>query len=111
MPLSIGQLTVGVDTLRCLALATVDEPLPPSKMDLEAPGKFAEYEVCSSFSHVIQGYAVENDEAVDSPSLAISEIPTCQADYHCFPYKTAFCVQMTMSYLTVLCKSNDSEFR
>lgn len=95
MPLSIGQLIVGVDTLRCLALATVDEPLPPSKMDLEAPEKFAEYEVCTFFL-VIHGFAVKNDEAVDSPSLGISEIPTCQADYHCFPYKSSSCVHLTM---------------
>ena len=36
---------VGADTLRCLALATVDDPIDPSKMDLEAPEKFADYEV------------------------------------------------------------------
>ena len=36
----------GRDTLRCLALATVDEPLPPSKMDLEAAETFVNYEVC-----------------------------------------------------------------
>ena len=101
MPLSIGQLIVGVDTLRCLALATVDEPLPPSKMDLEAPEKFAEYEVCTC-SLVIHGCAVENDEAVDSPSLVISEISTCQADYHCFPCKSTFCVHMTMLDLIYL---------
>lgn len=35
----------GADTLRCLALATVDEPIPPSEMDLEASEKFAGYEV------------------------------------------------------------------
>ena len=35
----------GADTLRCLALATVDEPIPPSEMDLEASEKFADYEV------------------------------------------------------------------
>ena len=101
MPLSIGQLIVGVDTLRCLALATVDEPLPPSKMDLEAPEKFAEYEV-STCSLVTHGFAVENDEAVDSPSLVISEIPTCQADYHCCPYKSTLCVHMTMLDLVYL---------
>ena len=28
-------------------------------------------------------YPVVNDEDVDSPSLVISEISTCQADYHC----------------------------
>lgn len=33
------------------------------------------------------GYAVVNDETVDSPSLVISEIPTCQADYYCYPHK------------------------
>lgn len=35
----------GADTLRCLALATVDEPVSPSEMDLEASEKFAGYEV------------------------------------------------------------------
>jgi len=35
----------GADTLRCLALATVDEPIPQSEMDLEASEKFAGYEV------------------------------------------------------------------
>lgn len=46
MQLTFDQLTAsGVDTLRCLALATVDEPIPPGKMDLENSGKFAEYEV------------------------------------------------------------------
>lgn len=37
---------LGVDTLRCLALATVDEPLSPSKMELEKAENFADYEVC-----------------------------------------------------------------
>ena len=40
-------IALGVDTLRCLALATVDEPIPPSKMDLENAENFADYEVCT----------------------------------------------------------------
>lgn len=48
MWLTFDQLTaLGADTLRCLALATVDEPIPPSKMDLENSENFAEYEVCT----------------------------------------------------------------
>lgn len=39
----------GVDTLRCLALATVDEPLSPSKMELEKAEKFADYESNMTF--------------------------------------------------------------
>ena len=66
----------GRDTLRCLALATVDEPLPPSKMDLEAADKFVNYEVCVEvISKTRYWYPVVNDENVDSPSLAISDIP------------------------------------
>ena len=40
-------VSLGADTLRCLALATVDEPLPPNRMDLEAAEKFVDYEVCA----------------------------------------------------------------
>lgn len=32
----------------------------------------------------ITRYAVVNDENVDSPSLVISEIPICHADYYCY---------------------------
>lgn len=35
----------GRDTLRCLALATLDHPMKPENMDLENSSKFAEYEV------------------------------------------------------------------
>ena len=40
----------GADTLRCLALATVDYPVPPSKMKLDKPETFVEYEVSLSIS-------------------------------------------------------------
>ncbi|RMX37761.1 hypothetical protein pdam_00006613 [Pocillopora damicornis] len=39
----------GADTLRCLALATVDEPLSPSQMELEKAEKFADYESNMTF--------------------------------------------------------------
>ena len=35
----------GADTLRCLALATVDDPIPTEKMNLQDPATFCEYEV------------------------------------------------------------------
>ena len=35
----------GADTLRCLALATVDDPIPTAKMNLQEPTTFCEYEV------------------------------------------------------------------
>ena len=35
----------GADTLRCLALATVDDPIPTAKMNLQDPSTFCEYEV------------------------------------------------------------------
>ena len=37
----------GADTLRCLALAVVDDPTKPEDMDLEDAGNFVKYEVCS----------------------------------------------------------------
>lgn len=35
----------GRDTLRCLALATIDDPIDPKRMDLSDSNKFAGYEV------------------------------------------------------------------
>lgn len=35
----------GRDTLRCLALATLDTPMKPETMDLANSSKFADYEV------------------------------------------------------------------
>lgn len=43
----------GRDTLRCLALATVDSPTDPSDMNLEDPTKFAAYEVGMTFVGVV----------------------------------------------------------
>lgn len=45
----VKQYGTGADTLRCLALATVDEPVSPSEMDLEASEKFAGYESNMTF--------------------------------------------------------------
>ena len=47
----------------------------------------------------ITRYAVVNDENVDSPSLVISEIPICHADYYCCFRKNYFCVITTCSIL------------
>lgn len=35
----------GRDTLRCLALATIDNPIKPENMDLADSSKFIDYEV------------------------------------------------------------------
>ena len=43
----------GRDTLRCLALATVDNPPKPEDMDLEDSKKFIQYEVRNFF---LNGY-------------------------------------------------------
>lgn len=47
-------LTEGKDTLRCLALATVDEPPTIAKMNLEDSATFANYEV----NHVLSFNAI-----------------------------------------------------
>lgn len=36
---------IGRDTLRCLAMATVDKPGPKEEMNLEDPKNFVQYEV------------------------------------------------------------------
>ena len=36
----------GANTLRCLALATVDSPMAMEKMNLQDPTTFCNYEVC-----------------------------------------------------------------
>ena len=36
---------IGASTLRCLALATVDNPISTSKMNLQDPSTFSAYEV------------------------------------------------------------------
>lgn len=43
------QYGTGRDTLRCLALATVDEPIAPSSMDLADANKFYLYETDMTF--------------------------------------------------------------
>merc|ERR1711970_34288 len=45
----IGEYGTGADTLRCLALATVDEPLAKGDMDLQDATKFAQYEQNATF--------------------------------------------------------------
>ena len=39
----IGEYGTGADTLRCLALATVDEPLAKGDMDLQVFNKLSNY--------------------------------------------------------------------
>ena len=47
MMYSFCVLIVGRDTLRCLALATVDNPVKKEEMNLEDSTKFMRYEVCA----------------------------------------------------------------
>ena len=41
----VGSYGTGRDTLRCLGLATIDNPIPKEQMDLEDSTKFIRYEV------------------------------------------------------------------
>ena len=50
----------GRDTLRCLALATIDSPMRKEDMDLENSTKFIKYEVSSA--HLL----TEKDNALNS---------------------------------------------
>merc|ERR1712127_1106559 len=45
----IGEYGTGADTLRCLALATVDDPVAKGDMNLEDATKFAQYETNATF--------------------------------------------------------------
>merc|ERR1739838_50188 len=45
----IGEYGTGADTLRCLALATIDEPVAKGDMDLQDSTKFAQYESGATF--------------------------------------------------------------
>ncbi|RDD40035.1 Calcium-transporting ATPase sarcoplasmic/endoplasmic reticulum type [Trichoplax sp. H2] len=44
---------LGADTLRCLALATVDDPVDPKDMNLEDPANFSKYESNMTFVGVV----------------------------------------------------------
>lgn len=46
-------MIVGCDSLRCLALATVDEPRQKDEMNLTDPMQFIHFEVCWTFGSVI----------------------------------------------------------
>ncbi len=61
----------GRDTLRCLALATADEPLPAKNMNLEDPGNFVKYENNLTFVGVVG--------MLDPPRL---EVAPCIAKCH-----------------------------
>jgi len=41
----VTRCMAGRDTLRCLALATIDQPMKKEEMNLEDSTKFAKYEV------------------------------------------------------------------
>ncbi|KAI2804379.1 Sarcoplasmic/endoplasmic reticulum calcium ATPase 2 [Blomia tropicalis] len=56
----------GRDTLRCLALATLDHPMKPENMDLENSSKFAEYEQNMTFVGVVGMLDPPRKEVLDS---------------------------------------------
>ena len=52
-------MIVGCDSLRCLALATVDEPRKKEDMNLTDPTQFIHFEVCwFCYKILITGYKV-----------------------------------------------------
>jgi len=56
----------GRDTLRCLALATLDEPLEPSQMNVDDSTKFAQIEVGMTFVGVVGMLDPPRKEVLDS---------------------------------------------
>lgn len=60
------QYGTGRDTLRCLALATADNPLKPEEMDLGDSSKFYTYEVGLTFVGVVGMLDPPRKEVFDS---------------------------------------------
>jgi Ca2+ transporting ATPase len=61
-----GQYGTGRDTLRCLALATADNPMKPEEMDLGDSNKFYTYEVNLTFVGVVGMLDPPRKEVFDS---------------------------------------------
>uniref|UniRef100_A0A1B6E9S2 Calcium-transporting ATPase n=1 Tax=Clastoptera arizonana TaxID=38151 RepID=A0A1B6E9S2_9HEMI len=61
-----GQYGTGRDTLRCLALATADNPAKPEDMDLDDSNKFYQYEVNLTFVGVVGMLDPPRKEVFDS---------------------------------------------
>ncbi|XP_076343802.1 calcium-transporting ATPase sarcoplasmic/endoplasmic reticulum type-like isoform X2 [Tachypleus tridentatus] len=62
----IRQYGTGKDTLRCLALATIDDPLKPDHMDLSDSNKFFQYEKNMTFVGVVGMLDPPRKEVFDS---------------------------------------------
>ncbi|GAB6030330.1 hypothetical protein CHUAL_005998 [Chamberlinius hualienensis] len=60
------QYGTGRDTLRCLALATIDNPPKPEEMDLGDSNKFVQYEVGATFVGVVGMLDPPRKEVFDS---------------------------------------------
>ncbi|XP_015789622.1 calcium-transporting ATPase sarcoplasmic/endoplasmic reticulum type [Tetranychus urticae] len=60
------QYGTGRDTLRCLALATIDSPMAPDEMDLNDATKFINYEVNCTFVGVVGMLDPPRKEVFDS---------------------------------------------
>ncbi|KAG5883334.1 hypothetical protein JTB14_003520 [Gonioctena quinquepunctata] len=61
-----AQYGSGSDTLRCLALATADNPMKPEEMDLKDSNKFHSYEVGLTFVGVVGMLDPPREEVFDS---------------------------------------------
>ena len=59
-------MIAGRDTLRCLALATIDNPPKKEDMDLEDSGKFIKYETNCTFVGVVGMLDPPRTEVVDA---------------------------------------------
>ncbi|XP_013787720.2 calcium-transporting ATPase sarcoplasmic/endoplasmic reticulum type-like, partial [Limulus polyphemus] len=62
----IRQYGTGKDTLRCLALATIDDPIKPDQMDLSESSKFFKYEKNMTFVGVVGMLDPPRKEVFDS---------------------------------------------
>lgn len=62
----VANYGTGRDTLRCIALATVDNPMPKERMDLEDSTKFYRYEVNMTFVGVVGMLDPPRTEVFDS---------------------------------------------
>ena len=67
---------LGADTLRCLAMATVDTPGPREEMNLEDPKNFIQYEVqCHTYEVLCR---------ICASVLSIVSIRACKCMMHIF---------------------------
>ena len=64
----------GADTLRCLALATVDDPIPTAKMNLQDPATFCDYEV-KGFLKIFSLHQIGSVQTIAEPINILLIVP------------------------------------